>query len=338
MKSNKKVSLIVLNYNGLQHLKECFDSIFEQTYLPNEIILFDNLSKDGSREFVRNNYPKVKIITEDSFNTGTAAGSNLAFKHAIGKYVIFQSNDIKLDKHCVEALVEVMEKDPTIGICTSVLINYYPDKKTGEHLIDNAGGITDIYGFCMQNRPTERLEDIPEQEEVFYSYGGSFIVRRELYEKVGGFDDRYFTLNDDIDLSWRIRLLGYKVVYNKKSFIYHKVSATLGSIYNRAQKRYWSERNSIRTFLKNASFKHMIKVLPMYCALLAGEMGYFLFRGRFDLFTADLKAIGWNLWLLPETLMLRHKFQSMRKDHHVENLLKKKSFKLMLFRDFSKSL
>ncbi|MBI2641803.1 glycosyltransferase family 2 protein, partial [Candidatus Roizmanbacteria bacterium] len=228
----KKVSLVVLNYNGLLHLKEYFDSVFKQTLIPDEIIMFDNLSKDGSREFVKENYTKVKIITEDSYNTGTAAGSNIAFSHSSGDYVVFQSNDIKLERNCIKELVRILDANKDVGIATSVLLNYYKDQKTGEHLIDNAGGIVDIFGFGMQKYPGMRRETIPESGEVFFTYGGSFIIRRSLFEKIGGFDKRYFTLNDDIDLSWRARLQGYRVMYSKKSIVYHKVSATLGKLYN----------------------------------------------------------------------------------------------------------
>lgn len=338
MKKNKKISVVVLNYNGLQHLEEYFRSLFSQTLIPDEVIMMDNLSKDGSRKFVANNFPSVKIITEDRYNTGTATASNIGFKATTGNYVIFQSNDLRLDKNCIKELVAMLEKDKKIGICTSVLINYYKDKKTSEHLIDNAGGLMDKYGFGMQNYPAKRIEDIPKEGEVFFSYGGSFIIRREIYKKINGFDDRFFTLGDDQDLSWRTRQLGYKVMYTKKSFVYHKVSATLKINYNRARLRYWSERNSIRTFLKNAPILHFLTSLPMYIALLLGEIIYFLLRGRFAMAWSDIRAIGWNIWNLPDTLKLRMKVQAMKKENNIESLLANKSFKLMLFKNFSKSL
>src|SRR3990167_4904020 len=138
----KIVSFIVLNYNGKEHLKEYFTSVFKQTYMPDEVIMFDNLSTDGSRQYVSKYFPKVKIFTEDRYNTGTANGSNVAFSHTKGDYVIFQSNDLRLDPHCVEALVKCIESDKKIGICTSVYVRYKPDKN-GKLVIDNAGGHID---------------------------------------------------------------------------------------------------------------------------------------------------------------------------------------------------
>ena len=174
-------------------------------------------------------------------------------------------------------------------------------------------------------------------QEVFFSYGGSFIVRREVFEKSGGFDARYFTLNDDVDLCFRVRMLGYGIVYNKKSFVYHKVSATLGKLYDRPLKHYWSERNTLRTFLKNQDFLHLIFLLIPYFSILLAEMLYLLSRGKFSLALSDLKAIFWNIIYLPETLYLRMKTQSHKKCS-VFSQLTKTSFKLRLFEAFSKVL
>lgn len=334
-KKKKTVSLVVLNYNGKQHLKEYFESVFRQSRIPDEILMLDNCSTDGSQEYVIKNYPKVRVVKSEK-NHGTAQGSNVAFRYTLGDYIIFQSNDIRLDKDCVKCLVEHLEKDKTTGIVTSVLLNYYKDAKTAEHFIDNAGGIADIYGFGMQNYPQKRIQEIPDKGEVFFSYGGSFIIRREIYEKIGGFDDRYFTLNDDIDLSWRVRLLGYKVFYVKKSVVYHKVSATIGTIYTKATRRYWSEKNIIRTILKNGQVNHLLKNFSLYLLLLSGEMLYFILRGRFSLFLADFKAIVWNLFYLPETLSLRKKIQSMNKNDNIEKMLLPYSLKLKLFNEFKK--
>lgn len=334
----KKVSLIVLNYNGLPHLKEYFDSLFAQTLLPDEIFMMDNLSKDGSREFVKKDYPQVTIVTEDRFNTGTAMGFNIAFAKSTGTYVIFQSNDIRLDKNCVNELYYFMKKHADVGIATSVLLNYYKDNKTGKHRIDNAGGITDVLGFGMQNYPAKQIEDIADCEEVFFSYGGSCIVRRKAFEKVGGFDERFFTLNDDLDLSWRIRLSGYKVMYTKKSIVYHKVSATLGKLYSQPLKHYWSERNLIRTFLKNSSTKQLLFFLPLNLIFSLSQIVYFCLRGKFLLAFADVKALIWNILYLPQTLMLRYKIQSMKRKNNIERILLKSSLKLKLFLKFHKAL
>jgi hypothetical protein len=336
MKRKKTVSLIVLNYNGLHHLQEYFTSVYNQTLIPTEVIMMDNLSRDGSREFVKKHFPKVKIVTEDRYNTGTATGSNMGFAHTTGDLVIFQSNDLRLDKNCIKELVETITYDEKVGIVTSVFIKYERDPD-GDYIVDNAGGLFDMYGFGIQNYPSVKFKDIPQEQEVFFSYGSSFIIRRDLFEKIGGFDDHFFTLHDDIDLSWRVRLLGYKILYTKKSFVYHKGSATIKQR-GRAQKRYWSERNSIRSFIKNAELSHILKVAPMYIALLCGEMGYFLYRRKFALFFSDVKAIVWNLRYLPETLSLRRKIHALKKKNNIAEMLMPTSIKLKLFSGFKQTL
>ncbi|HRN69639.1 MAG TPA: glycosyltransferase family 2 protein [Candidatus Woesebacteria bacterium] len=330
-----KLSLIVLNYNGVHLLQEYFDSVFKQTLLPDEIIMLDNNSSDDSVAFVEKNYPKVTII-KNSRNEGTAGGSNKAFTYAKGKYIIFQSNDMRLEKNCVKGLYDAITSDNTIGICTSILLKNTPDKK-GIHRIDNAGGIVDIFGFGMQKYPTKLLEEIPEQESVFFSYGGSFIISKELFKKIKGYDERFFTLNDDIDLSWRVRLLGYDIIYTKKSIIYHKVSATLGPLFERPTKRYWSERNTIATLIKNHTLPTLLVNGSIYLILLCAEMGYFMYRNRFDLFSADLKAILWNIKELPETLRRRSKIQNMKKKD-ISLAFERKSIKLSLFNDLKQVL
>lgn len=337
-KRNKKtLSLVVLNYNGINLLKDYFDSVYRQTVIPDEIIMVDNNSADNSIPFIKKNYPDV-IIAYNHYNAGTSQGSNIGFQYTTGDYIIFQSNDIILDAHCIEYLMQTIESDKTIGICTSVLINEKTYEKTKRQIIDNAGGVMDTYGFCMQKYYETDIRHIPQQDEIFFSYGGSFIVRKDVFEKTEGFDPRYFTLHDDVDLSWRIRLLGYRIVYNKKSFVFHKMSATLSQLFTRPTKRFWSARNNMRTVLKNYTLKELATKFPMYCILFFAETGYFLLRGRIWLFLANVSALFWNLFYLPETLFLRWKIQRLRRKNNIQNLLIPYSLKLKMFNEFRKAI
>jgi len=336
-KKHKSISLVVLNFNGRQHLDEYFTSVFSQTMQPDEVIMFDNMGTDGSCEFVQEKFPSVKIITEDRFNTGTALAYNTAIQHASGEFIVLQSNDIVLDTKCVEVLYKNLEADSKIGIVSSITIRY-PNKKLRKYIVDQAGGLMDTYGFGMQNYPQIPVKDIPDIGEVFFAYGDSIIFRRDVFNKINGLDERMFMIHDDIDLSWRMRLQGYKIIYAKHSFVYHKGSATIGSNLGRPHIRFLSERNGIRCFIKNTSPQQFIRTLPLYIMLLCGEMGYFLYRGKFQLFFADVCAILWNLWYLPETLRLRAYIQSNIKRNNVDTLFYNKSFKLMLFKHFSRSL
>lgn len=336
MKQNS-IAVIVLNYNGKQHLKEYFDSLLSQSLAPDEMILMDNGSTDGSVEFVENNYPQITIIEYRKKNLGTTGSSNYAFRFTKSEYVIFQSNDIRLDKDCVKELLKAIKTYPNAGIVSSVLVKYIKDEKTGKYHVDNAGGIMDQYGMGMQKYPDVPFTQIPEKGEVFFSYGGSFIIKRDLYKKVHGYDDIYFTLNDDIDLSWRVRLKGYRIFYTKKSFVYHKVSATLGILYDRPKKRFWSERNILRTLIKNYSSSDFFTRFPVYLVLTFGQIGYLLYRRKWSLAWVNILAILWNIVYLPDTLLKRSQIGN-RYTHTIEKQLIAKSLKLELFHAFSKAI
>jgi|SRR3989338_3032791 len=334
----KTISVIVLNYGKGQHLlDEYLTSLFSQTLLPEEVILFDNLSTDNSREFVRKKFPSVKIITEDRFNTGTALAINTAFSQSNGDYIILHTNDIVLDKNCVQALYKNIINNPEVGIVTSIGIREQ-NRKLGKMIVDHAGGFLDVYGFAQAHHALELVKDIPEKEEVFFAYGDSLIVRRDAFEKTHGFDTRLFMMNDDIDFSWRVRQLGYKIIYTKRSVIYHKVSVTIKANNSRARIRYLSERNSMRTYIKNTTFGHLFRTLPMYIVLLCGEMGYFLFRMKFALFFSDVRAVLWNLFFIPETIYLKIINQINAKKNNIDKLFIHESIKLKLFKAFSQSL
>ncbi len=311
-KDTIKLSVIILNYNGKDLLGECIDAVKKQSVLPDEILVLDNNSTDGSVEYLNKEYPDV-VIVESGFNAGTAQGSNIAAKHARGEKLIFMSNDIVMDKDCIKYLLKATANDSSIGICTSVLVNYYKDELIGIKLIDNAGGFIDKFGFPVPFANRMNIKDIPEQKEVFFSYGGCFIINKDLFEQVKGFDDKFFTLNDDVDLSWRVRLLGYKVIYNRNSFVYHHVSATLKHVFVRARKRYWSERNIFRTMLKNYSGLSLLAILPVYFILLAAEAIYYLIRLKFPLCLSIVKAFFWNIINLADTLRLRSYVQKGRR-------------------------
>lgn len=332
-----KISLVVLNYNGIKLLKNYFDSIFKQTLLPDEIMMLDNASVDESVKFVKKNYPGVKIV-KNSFNEGTAEGTNIGFGRSRGEFIIFQSNDLALDKNCIKNLFAAIVDDDKIGIATSVLLRESDYLKNKKKIIDNAGGIMDKYGFGMQKYPFVNYKKIPERGEVFFAYGGSFIIKRDVFKMAGGFDRRFFTLNDDIDLSWRVRLLGLKIIYTKQSFVFHKGSATLGRGFSRFQKRYLSQRNNIRSVLKNYFWQDYLMQLPIYFLLLFAENIYYLYRRRFDFITATLAGLVWNLIYLPETITMRFKIRRKISREKISTFLYPKSLKIKFFNEFRKAI
>lgn len=331
MKRGSAVAVIVLNYNGKHFLSESLPSLVKQSYHQIKIYVADAGSSDGSVEYVKKSFKSVEVIRSTG-DIGPSGLSNFAVPRTKGKYVVLMSNDMKFDKDCVKQLVETLEEDPSVGICTSVLVQNKKDLLTKQYVLDNAGGDLDILGFGMPHSWGKPFRTYPrELEEVFFSYGGSFIIRRELFKKIGGFDRLFWGLSDDIDLSWRVRLLGYKVVVNPRSFLYHHVSPTLGKN-KRSRNRFLSERNSLRMLLKNYSASSLVKILPRYVLLEGGEFGFYLLRMKFDLAWAIVRAFWWNLLNLPDTLKERSKIQRTRKvsDDEILERLSPKSYKLQI--------
>jgi len=337
IESDKKplCSVIVINYNGRGLLKRFLPSIEELEYEDYEVIIVDNASNDDSVLFVKSKYPQFKIV-KNSENFGTAEGSNKGISDAKGDYILWLSNDMELEPSLLQLMVETAESSPEIGICTCKMrrITVQGEKL---NIIDSVGGDIDIFGFPSArgiNEPDKGQLD--EIGEVFFSFGGAMLIKREVINKIGAYDPTFFTLADDIDLCWRAHLAGYKAVVQSKAVLYHRVSATLGTVFGRSRKRYISEKNTFRMLLKNYSSLTLAKLLPLYLGLLMAEITLFLVLRKFRLVTAYLQAILWNLHNFRDTWTQHLKIQQLRAvgDKDIQRMMCRKSFKIKILKEF----
>lgn len=328
-----RVATIILNYNGPHLLTESIESMLAQTYKNHTVYVADGASTDNSVEFITNNFPHVKLLAFKE-NHGTAGTSNDAAMLIDAEYLNFVSNDMKFDKHCVLELVKTITSSKEIGLVTSVLVKHKPEPGTNTYLIDNAGIDVDVFGFIYPRlRDIEYKKIVKKEREVFASVGGCFIIRKELFSQVGGYDDSFWSLSDDIDLCWRIRLLGYKIMVNEKSYLYHHISATL-SKHKMSYTRYLSERNILTMLLKNYELSSLLWILPIYFVLEFGEIIFFVIKLRLDIAFSIVRAIVDNVKRWPQTALKRNVCQSTRviSDKSIFKCLTKNSYKLkMLF-------
>jgi len=336
MDNNAKplVTVVNVSWNGKNFLEKHLPSLKGLNYPNYEVIVVDNASTDGSVEFVEKNYPEFKII-KNKKNLGTAEGSNVAIPQARGKYIFWVSNDMEFDPEIINHLVRRCEEDTSIGICTVKMLRIKDDKLVKE--IDSVGADVDIFAFPASrgiNEADTGQWDYPV--DVFFSFGGAMFIRKEVLDIIGGYDPDYLTLADDIDLSWRCHLAGYRVVVEPKAFLYHRVSATLGKTHNRGQKRYLSERNTLRALLKNYSLGYLIFILPFYFLILMAEIVFFMLMGKFRIARWLTKAVNWNISRFAQTLKMRKRVQSFRKvrDSQIVKMMLKRSEKIRLFFDF----
>jgi len=206
--NNPLVSIIIVNYNGRVYLEDCFKTLNQVLYSNLEIILVDNNSSDDSINFIKNNYPNTIIIKLDN-NYGFAYPNNVGAKNARGDLLLFLNNDTKVTPNFITEVVEIMKKNPKIAICQSLLL-----KPNGE--IDSSGDFIDRFGIAFSSK--ERIENV---RNILSARGAAMTVRKKIFEKLGGFDEKFFASFEDIDLGWRAWILGYEVVATPKSIVYH---------------------------------------------------------------------------------------------------------------------
>ncbi len=244
-----KVSVIVLNYNGKHHLKECIDSILNQTYRNYEIIVIDNGSNDGSVEFLNEMYKDKIYLIQNRTNLGFAEGNNIGIASSSGNYIALLNNDAVADFKWLEELVLAIEdSDETYGMWASKIL-FYDNKK----IIDTVGHL--IYPDGLNRGRGKGELDSGQyniKEEVFFPSGCAAIYSKKMLDIIGGFDNDFFAYGDDTDIGLKARLAGWKCLYVPTAVVYHKSSATAG-IYS-PLKAYLVERNRIWILVKYFPF------------------------------------------------------------------------------------
>jgi GT2 family glycosyltransferase len=249
------VSIIILNWNGKQYLDTCLSSLLRQTYHEIEIIFVDNGSCDGSVEFVKSKYPGV-IIIEHHKNLGFAMGVNSGIMASNGKYIATINNDAEADKDWIARLVRVISLDPDTGCCASKMLNFYE-----RDMIDSAGIVIyqngNAYDRGAQDKDSGKYDS---QDEVFGACAGAALYKKEMLDEIGTFDNTYFAYFEDVDLSFRMHLFGWKCVYVPDAVVYHMHSAT--SKQASPFKIFYLERNKLWNMWKYFPLKLLILQLP----------------------------------------------------------------------------
>jgi GT2 family glycosyltransferase len=252
----------VLNWNGRKHLSTCLDSLQELDYPAErlELVVCDNGSEDGSVELVRGSYPRFTLIELDR-NYGFAEGNNRAAAAAKGDWVGFLNNDMVVDPSWLKDLVAPLEDNPGIACLASRIVNWKASK------IDFIGGGINFQGHGLQLDYARPSSPRDVARRILFACGGAMLVRRELFLEVGGFDPSYFAFFEDVDLGWRLNLLGHDVWYNPAATVRHKHHGT-ASRFTDYQLKLLSERNALYTIFKNYDEENFHRVLPVAMMLL----------------------------------------------------------------------
>lgn len=283
----KKVAIVILNWNGKDHLEKFLPSVCLSTYPNLEIIIGDNGSTDNSIPFIKGNYPALKII-ETGANLGFAEGYNQVLRNVEADYMVLLNSDVEVTSNWIEPVITLMEADPSIAACQPKICSY--DQKDEFEHAGAAGGFIDKFGypFCAG-----RILDTTEidhgqynnSKEIFWASGAALFVRTEAWNNVQGFDKDFFAHMEEIDLCWRLKALGYKIWYCSHSIVYHVGGGTLHK--ENPFKTYLNFRNNLFMLQKNLPFWQALFVISVRFWLDFLALLHFLVQGK----RKDAKAV-----------------------------------------------
>jgi len=303
------ISVIVLNCNGKKFLKDCFESLEKLNYPKDryEVIMGDNASTDDSVEYVKENFPWVRILQFDK-NYGFCKANNLCVKEAKGEYLVFLNNDTTVDVDWLKNLVDGVLSEKNVISCACKMLKPY--LINGQNVIDYAGGrLFTSGGEYIGIYDTDKKEyNIPKY--TGFGCGAGVLVQKEFFLKMGGFDEIYFAGTEEAELGLRIWQYGYKVLYVPSAVMIHKRQGTFGSIFS-PMIIFVNIKNPIYFILKNFEMKNV--VFGLFYHLFISSVGQFfiaLLLRRFYVYSNIIKAY---IFIIKNTEYLKHVFRERRK-------------------------
>lgn len=287
----KLVSIVILNWNGKQFLEQFLPALLRHTTHPGaEIVVADNASSDDSLEFLKKVYPDIRVLALEK-NHGFSGGYNRAMEQVKAKYILLLNSDIEVSEGWLEPLLEEMESDQNIGACTPKILDY--KKQSHFEYAGGAGGFIDRYGYTFcRGRVFDHLEEDQGQYDdacdLFWGSGACLLVRSEIYRESGGLDEQFFAHFEEIDLCWRMQLMGKRIRFVPSSRVYHVGGATLQR--GNPFKTYLNFRNNLLLLYKNLPKKGRGSTIFVRMILDGISAIRFLLLGAFKDFWAVFRA------------------------------------------------
>jgi len=285
------ISIITVNYNHPEVTCDLIESLNKISYPNIEIIVVDNNSPDDDPVIIKRKYPNV-ILIENPINYGFAAGNNFGLMRARGKYILLLNNDTVVTEGFIEPLLDKLENNPGIG-AVSPKLRYFHTPDTIQY-----AGFTKINPRTMRNFSIGFNEkdngQYEKDRETAYAHGAAMMVPIEIVKKIGLMSYIFFLYYEEADWCARIEKEGYKMYYVHNSLVYHKESISTGKL--SALKIYYQNRNRIVFMRRNIEGKDFyIGILYQLMVAIPKNAFKYLLRGKFKLFLAYYRAIGWNL-------------------------------------------
>lgn len=285
MISLPSVAVVILNWNGKSFLEKFLPSVLQSTYNNLSVIVADNASDDGSIDFLKKNYPSIKILLNNA-NEGFAKGYNAALKQVSADYYVLLNNDIAVTPGWIEPIISLMESDEKIAACQPKVLSY--NEKTTFEYAGACGGFIDKLGYPFtRGRIFETCEtdwgQYDNAIQIFWATGAALFIRAKVFHELNGFDEFFFAHQEEIDLCWRMQRKGYKIYAVPSSVVYHVGGGTL-AMGNR-KKVYLNFRNNLIMMTKNLPVAEIMWKIPLriflditaaYRSLIDGNLGTFI--------------------------------------------------------------
>lgn len=273
---DKKVAIIVLNWNGGKDTLECLESLKKLDYPDYEIVVVDNGSTDGSPQLIKKRFPEI-ILIENEKNLGFAEGNNVGIRFALekgAKYIFLLNNDTIVDEDILGHLIRVAESDSAIGILGPKI--YYHSEPNKIWFV---GGVINwrtgrAAHFGMNEVDKGQFDEL---KEVDYVTGCALMVRREVIEDIGLMDSRFFLYYEETDWCTRAKKVGYKIMFEPQAKVWHKISISTGGVES-AVGYYYYARNKLLLARKNLSLVNWLKFLFFYSYDFLGKESLYLLR------------------------------------------------------------
>jgi len=288
--SEPSVAVVILNWNGKDLMARFLPSIVKSQYNNLRLIVGDNASTDGSVEFLQNNYPEITVIQNDK-NYGFAEGYNRVLEQVDATYYILLNSDVEVPENWIRPEIAAMEADERIA-AAQPKIKWQKDKSKFEYA-GAAGGFLDVnaFPFCrgrIFNVIETDLGQYNDNKEIFWASGAAFFIKRKQWRESGGLDADLFAHMEEIDLCWRLKNLGYKIVFCPGAEVYHVGGGTLGG--ENPYKLLLNFRNNLMIMQKNLPvFEAIIGItVRMFMDFIA--LIQFVYKGEFKFAAAVNKA------------------------------------------------
>lgn len=304
------ISIIVLNYNSKKYLNDCLNSLSDINYpkYKYEVILADNASSDDSVKWVQENYPWVTTVEFDK-NYGYAGGNNKAVDSAKGEYVLFLNPDTVVDENWLIELAKTVlnSSDDVVSYASKVMFMDNPSIIQTTGLIMTPIGNGYSIGFGRDDS-----DMFNKSKYITSPEGCSFLIKKSVFIDLGGFDQDYFAYVEELDLSYRAWLSGFKAIYVPTSILYHKVGGNWGNI-GTPFRIFYSQKNRLATILKNFELHNAIKGLVISLLFDVVRLGMFLVKGNLKGAIAILKGNYYFIRNIPQVIKKRKIIQIGRK-------------------------